>query len=73
MRWITIKLHVDLETGEVLTNKVLQEEKYRILKRIKVITFKNNYNGEKTTGIINYTYECRRITVTQREIFTDSI
>lgn len=69
MKWITIKIHVDVETGEILTRDYYKHGYYTI--RLANKTVKINEKG--TIGNIYYTYECRRATHTQGKLYTSSI
>lgn len=53
MKWITKTLNLDLETGELISKKEM-EENYTIIRKQKETLI------EGTTGIIIITNECRK-------------
>lgn len=69
MKWITIRIRVDVETGEILNKDFHKHGYYTIRLANKTVKI----NEKQSIGNIYYTYECRRATYTQREIFEDSI
>lgn len=62
MKWWSLTIHVDLETGEILTKETTKRN-YNIITTKKKVTI----NEQQTIGHILYVRECRR--KQQLEIF----
>lgn len=65
MKFYTINIYVDIDTGETLSIKRVTEE-YRILKKIRHV---KQPKRTESTRVIEYTNVCKRKLWTQGEIW----
>lgn len=62
MNWVTVIKYVNLETGEEISKRTKQETRQEIKNKYIIIKIKKHVKTDKyqTTGVVEYTIECRR-------------